>query len=387
MKYKYKAINQNDQTIEGIIVADSKEKAIEKLNSRRLYIKEIKPIFFDNSIIITDAVLEEFYEEFLILLRTGLTLLEIFYVLSENSKEYKAMLEYVIIELKNGAPLNEAMEEILEKTSPMAKQILEMGEKTGSLEISFEILLDMVRSRRKIKSKIMTSIGYPMFLYYVALVIIAALSILIIPKLAGMVAMMKKKTFATQIFSSFMYLKSHPYIFILFGLIPVFFISAVFIDGLQGLVLTILNFIPVVGTVYRSWLYWQISYVMHICFRSGLTLLNIFGLLKEMIKDEKFNKVFSQAGEILNKGEDIVEYFKKNGFDNIWCRFFKVGEKSGNLEETMRVSAIYYEKRFSKVLETALSLLEPLFLLGIAGVIGLLAIGLVAPMMAMYSKR
>ncbi|GEM_PF-4894999 len=386
MKFKYVGL-QGDKEVEGLVVASSKDEAIAELNRRGIAVLKCSRVFDLNIVVIGDERLAELLEDLALLVRSGVTLIQAVRIVASSSKEAKYLFEDVLKLLEEGREPAEAFRVISNYLGDLAIEVMAVQFATGNMEGAFEFAAQIVKMRAQVKSSLFKNVSYPLFLYYVALSLVYFLSKFAIPRLKSVViriAASKIPKIALVSFKIFDVLRVNTWIFLLAALLPLLLIAALLSRKLAAFLTRILNKLPLVGRIIDYYVLYQLSATFYISLKSGVLVTNVLSNAERMSVGVWRDRI-KKVRELVMEGKSLSDAFKEVGFPFEFTNFVEIGERSGNLDESFLAMKMYYERRFNQMLAFMLKFVETAFILGIAFMIGFIALMVVTPMMAMYS--
>jgi type IV pilus assembly protein PilC len=111
----------------------------------------------------------------------------------------------------------------------------------------------------------------------------------------------------------------------------------------------------------------------------------------QIVRDTTGNEIFGRAIDTIHdavkEGEGMTKPLEKSGvFPLMLCSMIEVGEETGALPDMLNRVAAVYEEEVDRAVEGLTSLIEPLMIMFLAGVIGTIVVALFAPLVKMIDK-
>ena len=124
---------------------------------------------------------------------------------------------------------------------------------------------------------------------------------------------------------------------------------------------------------------------MSLLFRTGLPLTEVISLVAQSSRNQAMARALTDVRQAMVKGEGLSGPMSKNKlFLPMMVQMVRVGEETGNLDNTLLAVARSYEAEAEDKTRYLISLIQPVMTLGIGLVIGLLALSLTSAMYSMY---
>ncbi|MCA9300164.1 MAG: type II secretion system F family protein, partial [Phycisphaerales bacterium] len=143
---------------------------------------------------------------------------------------------------------------------------------------------------------------------------------------------------------------------------------------------------PALGPLVRALASARFCRMMGTMLRNGVPILQAMRIAREAAGDVLLEDAIERAADAVQKGEQLAPPLAESGlFEDDIVEMIAVGEEAANLDSVLENIAETIERRVDRLLTTAVRLIEPVMLLLIAGVVAIVAMGLVLPMLQMSS--
>lgn len=325
-----------------------------------------------------------FAKHLAIMIKSGLPLRESILILSEQArtKGFQRVLENVLKQLDNGRSLAVSLKKHGRIFNPLFISMIEIGEASGTLEENLKHLALQLEKSHDLRRKVKAAMIYPCIILVSTIGLGTALSVFILPKLIPLFrALDVKLPLATKILLFIINLIQNYGIFIILGLASLIVIS-VLLSRLKPMKRCFHRFIlvlPIVKSISRNVNLAYFSRTLATLLKSGIPIVNAMqitsGTLRNIIYQEALQKVsvFIQSGQVIGKN------LKAPLFPKITSRMIGVGEKTGNLEESLFYLAQFYEKEVDNATKNLSIILEPILLVLIGLIVAFIAIAIITP--------
>lgn len=323
------------------------------------------------------------------LIASDITISEAMGILEEQAESAK--LGYVLADVRarieGGIPLSEAMSRHPSVFDEMAVNMIQAGELGGILDTVLVRVSNHIEKRAALKSKTIISLMYPGVVVVVATVVVIFLVVFVIPKFATLLNGKKLPANTQFLLDLADFLKSN-WIEILGG----FGGLVAFGFLLFSMPQTRLAFdrhklkIPVIGSIFRFSAIVQFSRTFSALLESRIPLVEALGATGATIGNTAVKQVIDTMIERVLSGELLSSGIgKKSVFTPMVRAMMKIGEQSGLMDEAMDTVAELHEKMLEDKISRMSSLIEPVLIIVLGGIVGFVAWGLIAGMLAMYS--
>jgi len=140
--------------------------------------------------------------------------------------------------------------------------------------------------------------------------------------------------------------------------------------------------VPLFGPLVRMVAITRFSKTLGTLISSGVPLLTAFDIVRAVVQNQVLMDVIETARESVKEGESIASPLKRSGeFPPIVTHMIAVGERSGQLEEMLANVARSFDAQVSSRLQAMTSLLEPLLLVMMGGVVAFIVFSVLMPML------
>jgi general secretion pathway protein F/type IV pilus assembly protein PilC len=332
-----------------------------------------------------------FFSQLADLLRSGVPLLRSLEILERQSAApaLSAILKEIHVKVADGTSLADAMGQYPKAFGELAVSMVKAGQEGGFLEDVLERVAIFTENQEDLKAKVIGAMAYPIFLAATGLVVLNILIIFFVPKFQpifdkleanGQLPMLTKGLIAI----------SHAMIdYWWMCLLGLLFVTVMI---RQWMLTTSGRFIvdgwrlrlPVAGKLYLSLALSRFTRILGTLMHNGIPILQALRIAKDSTGNRVLTAAIENAAENVTAGNRLAEplalcpYFPRDVVEMV-----TVGEESNQLEKVLINVADALEKRTSRQLELMVRLLEPIMLLVMAVVIGLVVAGLLLPVFKM----
>ena len=289
-------------------------------------------------------------------------------------------------EVMEGRSLSAAMGKQSHIFTPMYVNMVQAGEQSGALQDVLRRLADHFERFAEVQSKFKSAMVYPILVLCVAFLIIVVFMKFMMPKFMLMFQGLNVELpFATQFLMDFTE-KFNQYWWVLLGIFAcmliVFFRFKATERGRRFIAHWSMN-VPVLGKIICLNLYGQFARTLGTLLRNGVPVLSALKITEQVISNVILKEAISKTREDVTDGKTIAQPLARSGvFPKLMIDLLKIGEDTGDVPGSLENLADTYESELSNSLRVLTTLIEPILLIGIAGVVGFIAYSILTAMMA-----
>jgi type IV pilus assembly protein PilC len=302
----------------------------------------------------------------------------------------KNALGDVIEDIESGMTLSEAFSKHPKAFDRLYCNMIKAGEAGGALEAILQRLADFKEKAQSLKRRIKSAMVYPIVVILVACTIVGFILYFIIPKFEAIF-----KDFGVPLpkMTIFLIEASHfliKYFYVVF-LAPLFvwiFIKLLYRNRTGAYVLDRIKLmIPVMGSIVEKSTVARTMRTLGTLVQSGVPILESLNIVKETAGNAVFERAFSRIYESIREGETIAQPLREARIvDDIVVNMIDVGEETGELDTMLNKIADNYDEEVETAVESLVSLLEPMMIVILGGIIGFIVIALFLPLITLITK-
>ncbi len=391
--FTYTAISKNSKTESGTIDAVDLMAAGHLLKEQGLMPLELTEkssrTFFQAFSGLSRISLKQkivFIEDLHIMLKSGITAPRALRIIAKQTKnkKFQNILSDLSASVEAGKSLHEAMAVYPKVFSHIFVSMVKVGEISGNLEKSLEYLSIQLEREADLKSKTKGAMIYPAVIVSAMVIIGILMAIFVLPKLTatfkefgGDLPITTRLVVAVSDFMS-----AHA-ILVIVGIIAFIaaFIAALRTPpGQRALDWTLLHF-PIIGPIVQKINMARFARIMSSLMGSGIAIIEGLNVTAKAMDNVYYREVIMLAAEDVKLGKPLTEALSTNNrlFPFIITQMLEVGEETGSLEDIMQQLAVHFEAEVDSTMRNFSSVIEPLLLLFIGGIVGFLALALISP--------
>ena len=395
ISYRYEATTSQGRLVKGTIKATGEIEA-----ERLLIVQGYRPVSVE--VVPSMWSLEEafptlfrvkprdvivFSRQLTTLLRSGISLLPALEILSgqvTTSRTFKKILESIVDDLRSGGSFTQSLSKHPTAFSEIYCRTVTVGEQTGNLEMVLNQMADYMERQGEVAKKVKGALTYPMMVMGVGLIVCVVLVVAVMPQMMGMfTAMDVELPLPTKILMGTSHiLTTYPLYFLIAGSVLA---AVVFWLVKQPTGRRLLDRLrlkaPLIGIPTLLGELARFSRTLSTLIAAGLSLQEIMELMPQSSNNRVIRDALTEVSERLILGEGLSEPMCRiDIFPPLLVQMVAVGEESNTLDFTMGVVADFYEVTAEEKTSAMVGMLGPLSTIGIAVMVGFIAISVLMPM-------
>lgn len=382
----------------GIITADNFEAAEDTLKRRGEDIISVSPMkdflnvrkrIYDFSTRTNKKSKSEFFTMLNFMLESGMSLHEALINIRDSSinKSLRNLARTSADEVRKGATLSSASRKTKQFDDAIVEQIT-AGEESGTINNTLKRIVAQMEREIEFKGKIKSAMMYPIIICVVMVIVLWVLMTVVVPSLANtLVSMGGELPLITKIVigvSDFM-AASTPYLIIAVVLAVISYRIAVKNKKLKFHIDSYKLKIPIVGKMLEKIELSRFCSNLSAMQRSGITLVSSLKIVNAAIKNQRIASYVEKACTLVEiSGMNLSTALSKAGtFPSMMLQLIEVGIESGQITEVLDRISLQYEKETDVSLKRLTSLIEPIMIVVVGLLAGVVVISILLPMFAL----
>jgi type II secretory pathway component PulF len=392
--FNYVAYDQQGSKYAGFIEALNENEALKLLKSfgyTNIKVGELKPFqyfFIKNFIKLSKNDVMLFTRMVSEMLKAGFPVSRLFDVIALTTTNKKLALICLVIKenLRSGYAISNALERYTDVFSPIYVALIKIGEKTGQLSDIMDELAKYTEEEYKVRSKLISSLIYPLLIIIVSILITWGLIVFIFPKLFEILQGFEVEIpLLTKILLSISNVLGNP-IVLAIGFVSGFFIYTILriFEELSPVVkekIELLLFsLPYMGNIMYKIYELRLARAFLLVYRSGMSFLEGLRNLEESFNSGILKKVIVKMQKYLKEGEYLtVAAYKTRFFDPFFLDMLKTGEETGELDRLLDKICYNLEFEIKQKIDTLLSLFEPMLIVFVGLIVAIILLAVFLP--------
>ena len=397
--FRYSGRTKTGAQKKGTIDAPNKKVAIEKLRTQGINARDIqesssilhKDIAFGTKVKHQDFVI--YCRQYATLIRAGISVVEATRILGEQtkSKPLKRALMQVEEDIRSGTAFSDAAGKHPKVFPILFVNMMRAGEATGSIDDTLDRLAGTIEKQYKIKKKIQSALTYPAILAVLTLGIGVFLMIFIVPTFMDAFKDMdlEMPLLTVIVVDISDWLIEFWYIVILALVLSIVGFNFFYKNNkdFHYTVNVALLRMPVFGQLLQKDAIARMTRTLSTLFSSSVPILQALTIAGKIAGNPVIGRVVLEARDNLEKGGTLSDPLEKSWlFPPLVTQMTAIGEKTGSLDYMLGKIADFYEDEVDRSVDTLKSLVEPLMILVLALVVGVIVAAIFIPMFELYEN-
>lgn len=397
-RYKY-VVRDRAGKKSGTINASSKREAIARLKmkeARVLEIREVPETLLTKEFTIGRSVKLQhfviFLRQFATLLKAGVTVVDATKILAEQTESngLKKALNEIEQELREGNPLSSAAGKHKKIFTPMFVNMVRAGEAGGNLDTVLERLADHYEKQHRTKQKIKSALAYPVIVGILAVVVVIFLLLTVVPSFeqtftdmgAELPAITKFVLTASEFMQAYWWLVFSLLFLLILGI-------AVFRKNNKTKYYWdyFMLRLPIFGKMFQKSEIARMTRTLSSLFSSSVPILESLSIAEKVVENEVIARVIRDSRKSLERGNSMTAPMEKHWtFPPLVTQMIAIGEQTGSLDAMLNKVADFYEMEVENTTEQIKSLIEPIMIIFLAVLVGLIVMAIYLPMFSIYEQ-
>jgi type IV pilus assembly protein PilC len=398
--FAYEAVDANGQKVSREVSASSKDDALKQIRSQglrptRIAVKaqpaggapgEKKKkglILFDR---VKQAQIVTFTTQLATLQDAGLPIVRSVKILATQQRpgKFQDQLSAVAEEVEGGSTFSEALAKHPRSFDKLYVSMVKAGEAGGVLDVILNRLATFMEKSQKLKKKVKGALIYPVAVLSVASLILFFIMIYVVPSFQSMFKELGQNLPApTQFLLSASQTIRH-YWFLIPGIPFLLWMGFKFVARSPRGRLMLDKFklkLPIFGLIIKKSSIARFCRTLGTLIASGVPILEALRIVKDAIGNVVLSNAIEEVHGSIREGDTIAGPLRQAGiFDELLVNMIDVGEETGELDKMLIKISDNYETDVDVAVESMSSLLEPLLIVGMGGVVGFIVVALFLPL-------
>lgn len=399
--YRYRAYNSAGQTVSGSLEADSLTTLESRLRTAGSWLIDAREggsaeVISDSevsNVTVKRRDLIHFFVQMSLLLKAGVTLPNALDRMAEDTEGTR--LGEVTVGLRDqvaiGTPLHATMDKYPRVFSRQITSMIEAGEVSGRLPEVFENLSSYYEWVDQLTSDIRQALIYPVMVMAAALSLVLLLFTFIVPKFVGLLTELHLKIpLLTQIVMviSNALLRGWPLVIVLAVGGPVALRLALrnkeFARGFDRALMKL----PIFGPLIAMFAFSRFAHNLAMLYRSGITLLRGLEICRDLVGNHAVAHALDDVHRGVLEGTPLNKCLAQHEvFPKTLVTMIATGESTGSLDFALQSVADYYNKIIPRRIKIVFSIFDPVMMVSLIAVVGVVALSVVLPILQLWDMK
>lgn len=393
MLFKYAALNKTGATEKDQIEAVSYHEAVTMLHQKGLIPVEITEkrkeigtsvLTMFSKVSLQDKIL--LVKNLSILLKAGVPLTRSLKIIMEQSKnaKFRSILSDIHKRVESGKSISEAFSAYPNTFSNIFISMFKVGEMSGTLDKSLDYLAYQLDREHNLKSKTKGAMIYPAIVIFALAIVGILMSIFVLP---NMLAIFKDANmelpFMTRMVIAIVDFMSEK-TFLAIGSMLGFVIACVAAyksPAGRAVFDKLILKVFIIGNIVQKVNLARFSRTMSSMLKSGTSITDSLQVTADAMDNVRYRNALEKALQDVKVGKTLTSSLSNRPelFNYLIVQMIGVGEESGSVDDILNQLATHYEEEVDDVMKNFSTILEPIMMLFIGSIVGILALALLSP--------
>jgi type IV pilus assembly protein PilC len=407
--YKFEAMDTTGSEVKDAVEASNEEEAQQKIRQMGYFVTKLTEQFdkkkpgkkgkkgpkdrkkgkvFTIGGVNTKALVT-FTRQFSTLQDAGLPVLRSLKILEKQMKPgvLKNALIDVVDDVESGSTLSEAFGKHPKCFDRLYVNMLKAGEAGGALEIILKRLADFKEKAQSLKRRITGAMVYPIVVITVAVSILSFIMIFIIPKFEKIFADFRLPLpwLTIKLMNTSRWFVKYWYVLPLVPVGVIVLFKLIRLNKTGGYILDKCKlYVPVMGQIIEKSVVARTMRTLGTLISSGVPILEALAIVRETCMNAVFERCYTKVYDSIREGDTIAAPMKESRLvDDMVVNMIDVGEETGDLDTMLNKIADVYDEEVDVLVESLISLLEPLMIVILGFIVGTIVIALFMPLLGL----
>lgn len=401
--FEYEGINDKGKSVKGLIEGDSDRSARQRLKAqgilpsairqsqkeKKATSKDVKKFFTRERVSTRELAMAT--QQLALLIRNGKPLVGALQVLTDqvDSPVLKRTLAQVRERVEQGDPLARALSHHTTIFPKLYINMVGSAEASGTLDTVLQKVADYLEAQVELNRKVTGALTYPIIMLVLCTAVIVVLMVVVVPRIVEMFTRQGAKLpLPTRVVLSISELiTGYWHVLLVTLVIGIFgFIKWYKTPSGRSRVDDLILRGPIFGKILVKVSTARVASTLGALLQSGVGLLDALGIVRNIVENVHFQKVIDDAQEGVREGRPLSRELMRGGrFPSMLGHLIASGEETGELDRMLGQAGKEYERDVTSILSSLTTLLEPLMLVIVGGIVFIIVISVLLPMADLIS--
>jgi type IV pilus assembly protein PilC len=413
--FQYEAMNAAGQEVKAEIDAGTPDEAIAKIRTQGYFPTKVKEKAakkgkggavaagstapkkkgFNISIGgVSTKTITQFTRQLSTLQDAGLPILRSLKILWQQQKPgtLKNVLDGIANDVESGATLSEAMSRHPKAFDRLYTNMVQAGETGGVLDVILQRLAEFMEKAQRLKRRVIGAMIYPSVVISFSVLIVTGIMIFVIPKFKEIFKDFKTtlptlttyllniSTWIAEDYGWLVILGSPFATYILIKLIGKSKVGRRILD-------TVKLKLPIIGQIISKTSIARFTRTLGTLLSAGVPILDALNITRDTVGNTVFESALQKVHDAIREGESFAGPLRAAKVcDSIVTNMIDVGEETGDLDKMLMKIADNYDEEVDVLIGSLVSLLEPVMVVCLGGIVGTIVVALFLPLVKLISS-
>lgn len=399
--FKYVAIGPGGKQVTGQVLAKSVAAAEGQLLAKQLIPTELAEVSAQatsqrpfaserKKARVSDGI--ELLRSLSVMLAAGVQMIEALEAIAENasSPAIQAIAEDLKANVLKGQPLGKAMSAHPTAFSQLVCDMVAVGDEAGRMTETIDGAVSYMDRSLTVRKNVVGALIYPGILMGASLLSFLVLIVVILPtfKQAFDSLQVKLPLFTTLLLNFGIFLRTQPH-FVIAGLLAMFFGTRAFLRTARGRLLLqkTLDRVPIVGDILSGIALNRSLRTLATLLSTRVPIVDALEYARRVSNHFRFEKAIEDVKSHVKNGQALAEAMRNTQqFPKMVVQMVAVGERSGRVDQLVTTLVEHREVDIDRKIKSAVSILEPLVIIGMGIMVGMITISILMPLFSINNS-
>ena len=345
-----------------------------------------KPLFGGSGKRVTPGDIAIFSRQLATMMKSGVPIVGGIEIIASGQKNPKAKALYNDIRssIEGGSSLHESLSRHPVQFDELYRNLVHAGETAGVLETVLDTIANYKENIEALKGKIKKALFYPATVIAVAILVSAVLLIFVVPQFENVFKSFGADlpAFTMMIIGASRFIIAYWWLvlFVVVGTISGFIFLKKRSLAFQHLLDRLILKLPVIGQIMHNSAIARFARTLAVTFAAGVPLVEALDIVAGATGNTVYETAVKRIRDDVSVGYQVnVAMRQVNLFPHMVIQMAAIGEEAGALDAMLYKVAEFYESEVNNAVDALSSLLEPLIMIFIGGIVGCMVIGMYLP--------
>ena len=395
MKYIYKARTKNGKMETGVIESSSREAAALLLQKYDIFVtyleeQEGQEPFFKNIKIegrVSRKDLAIFFRQLSVMLESRVPVVQSLSSLAVQTRKsnFKKIITEVSSLVQEGTPLSEALSNYPKIFDNFYVNLIKSGEVSGNISGTLNYISEHLERENDIVTQLRQAMIYPIFVVCVLLVVLGIIVVEVMPRIVDLIKETNSNPpfFTVMMLNFYQFLGSYWWSIIIVVFLVVIALVYYFKtkEGRKNYNKISLK-IPFLGGLLKKIFLTRFCSNVSTLITAGISINKALSITADTVNNIVYKSIIFEIEKEDSEGEKMssVMVKHKDYFPPFVVQMIRVGEETGKLSKTLMEVVNFYQKEIKRSIDLFSSLLEPIMIIFLGGIVAMLAISVLSPL-------
>jgi type IV pilus assembly protein PilC len=398
--FAYAGRTRSGETVTGERAADTMDAVVAALRREQVLVTQINPVKEKASKTkgpkrakgVNAKSLAVFTRQFSVMIDAGLPLVQCLEILGtqEEDKNFASVILATRGDVESGASLADAMKQHPKVFDPLFTNMIAAGEAGGILDTILKRLATYIEKAVKLKGQVKSAMIYPVAVIVIATLVVGVILWKVIPTFANLFAGLGAELplpTRVVIAASNGLVRFGPIVIVAIGAAGYGFKQYYASPNGRRVVDAVVLKMPILGVLMRKIAVARFCRTLSTLLASGVSILEALDITARTAGNAIVEEAILTTRKSIERGETIAEPLKNTAvFPSMVVQMIAVGEATGALDTMLSKIADFYEEEVDVAVAGLLTLMEPLMIALLGGIVGGIVIAMYMPIFSLISK-